>query len=278
MRHRPDPRHRSSTSRFSAASADEFESPRRKTEPAADLLFQDEDYIIVNKSPGAWIDEPLDDSPCVLEALAAAGVMRDDHDASPVYPLEPGLSGVALLARTPRAIEAANKTILSDGLHLTCRAIVQAHLLTREGVIPGPVPQRLRSGPALRYLDACSGEPHTAWTMVDALVAFAVIDCRPFPAYPSLVRAHLEMAGMPLAVDPAFGGARSLMLSSFKSGYHPSKRHAERPLISRTSLHVHQITFTHPFTRQPVQREASPPKDFRATLHQLDRFGRIAKG
>lgn len=278
MRHRPDPRRRSLHSRYSADAAGEIESPRRKTEPAADILFQDDEYVIVNKSAAAWIDEPLDDSPCVQDALVAAGVLMGDHNASPVYPLEPGLSGVALLARTPRALEAAKEIILSDGLHLTCRAIVQAHLLTREGIISGVVPQRLRTGPALRYLDACSGEPHTAWTLVDALVAFAVIDCRPFPAYPSLVRAHLELAGMPLAVDPTFGGARLLMLSSFKSGYHPSRRHAERPLISRTSLHVHRIAFTHPFTRQPVQLEARPPKDFRATLHQLDRFGRIAKG
>lgn len=277
MKHRPAPRHRSPHARFRAASADELEAPRRKAEPAADVLFQDEHFIIVNKSPGAWLDEPLDDSPCVLESLVAAGKIDSADGIQPVYPLEPGLSGVAIFARTPRAIEASDQLILADGLRLTCRAIVQAHLLTREGVIPGAVPQRLRTGPALRYLDTYAREPRTAWTLVDALVAFAVIDCLPFPAYPSLVRAHLELAGMPLAVDPAFGGSRALLLSSFKAGYHPSKRHAERPLIARTSLHVHRIEFPHPFTHEEICITAEPPKDFRATLHQLDRFGRIAR-
>ncbi len=277
MKRRPAPRHRSSHSRSRADSADELEAPRRKAEPAADVLFQDEHFIVVNKSPGAWLDESLDDSPCVVEALVAAGRIEGPAEFVPVYPLEPGLSGAVLIARTRRALEAANQLVLSDELRLTCRAIVQAHMLTNEGVIPGAAPQRLRTGPALRFLDACAGEPRTAWTLVDALVAFAVIDCRPYPAYPSLVRAHLDLAGMPLAVDPAFGGARSLMLSSFKAGYHPSKRHAERPLIARVSLHVQHIEFTHPFTREPVQLEAGIPKDFRATLHQLDRFGRIGK-
>lgn len=277
MKHRPGSRHPPQTARFRAQDADEPESPRRKAERVSEVLFQDEHFVVVNKLPGTWLEEPLDDAPSVLEELAATGLIRELPEASPVYPLEPGLSGAVLLARTRRALEAADQLIRSDELRLTCRAIVQAHMLTHEGVIPGAAPQRLRTGPALRYLDACTGVPRTNWTLVDALVAFAVIDCRPYPAYPSLVRSHLESAGMPLAVDPAFGGARTLMLSSFKAGYHPSKRHAERPLIARVSLHVRQIEFTHPFTRERVQLEAGQPKDFRATLHQLDRFGRIGK-
>ena len=89
------------------------------------------------------------------------------------------------------------------------------------------------------------------------------------------VRLHLQAAGMPLAVDTEYGGDPALMLSSFKPDYRPSRRHEERPLIGRISLHALAIESKHPASGAPIRIEAPLPKDFRAALNQLDKHGRI---
>jgi len=80
---------------------------------------------------------------------------------------------------------------------------------------------------------------------------------------------------MPLAVDPAYGGGRELMLSSFKSGYRPSRRRAEKPLLARLSLHVARIAFDHPESGSRLSLSAAPPRDFRAAVQQLAKYGRL---
>ena len=109
-------------------------------------------------------------------------------------------------------------------------------------------------------------------------MGFALLECRPRTAVPGQIRRHLAAVGMPLAVDPVFGGADELMLSSFKAGYRPSRRHGEKPLIARATLHAESVRFRHPKTGAPMRLEAPIPRDFRAALHQLDRFGRIGPG
>ena len=146
-----------------------------------------------------------------------------------------------------------------------------------QGTITSELAQLARVGPILSLLAARSAPPATHWTLRDSFVGFAALECQPLPPLPTLVRSHLESAGLPLAVDSVYGGAQELMLSSFKAGYRPSQKHEERPLISRVSLHVASVSFIHPATRAAIHMEAPLPKDMRATLHQLDRFGRIGR-
>jgi 23S rRNA-/tRNA-specific pseudouridylate synthase len=160
---------------------------------------------------------------------------------------------------------------------LRCTAIVRGHILESQGTITHEVPQRMKVGPVLGVLSARPAPPATHWTLRDSFVGFAVLDCQPLPPLPALVRAQLESAGMPLAVDSLYGGGQELLLSSFKAGYRPSQRREERPLIARVSLHAASVSFIHPATRAAVHFEAPLPKDMRATLHQLNRFGRIGK-
>jgi 23S rRNA-/tRNA-specific pseudouridylate synthase len=115
----------------------------------------------------------------------------------------------------------------------------------------------------------------TTWTVRDRFVGYVLLECGTVPAMPHQIRLQLEAAGIPLAVDPLYGGATELRLSSFKAGYRPSRRHLEKPLIDRVSLHVQSVSFVHPRDGRKRKFEAPLPKDFRATVHQLSRFGRI---
>src|SRR6185436_10214597 len=126
----------------------------------------------------------------------------------------PAISGLVIYPRTNQAREILDAQVKGDELVLHCTAIVRGHVLESQGTITHEIPQRMKVGPVLRILSSRTAPPATHWTLRDSFVGFAVLECQPLPPLPLLVRAHLESAGTPLAVDSLFGGSQELMLSS----------------------------------------------------------------
>ena len=247
---------------------------RRSRAPKTEILYRDDDLFVVNKAPGIVPDRGRFDEPGVLDELCPAS-SADAADPISVYPLEAELSGLMIWARHDRALAQLQTQFSEQRLTVTYLAVVRATVLEPSGVIDRPI--RIPDpGGGHAIVDLKRGLPAvTEWRLRDRYVGFALLECIARTRIAQQIRVHLADAGLPLAVDPSYGGAASLMLSSFKAGYRPSRRRPERPLIQRPSLHAASVSFEHPGTAETLQFEAPPPKDFRATLHQLDRFGRI---
>lgn len=252
--------------------------PRRRFERKkplrCDVLYDDAHVCVVNKPAGMFTDGGLFDDASVFEQISADSGETNEH-LSTVYPLEADISGVVVIARDDDAAAALRSQFDAGAMTVTFLAIVRGLVDGENGTFTGAV-SNPKSG-RVKVVEN-HGEPATTeWSLRDAFVGFALVECIPRTRAEQQIRAHLHDAGLPPAVDPLHGGAEYLNLSSFKSGYRPSRRHPERPLIQRTSLHATTVSFQHPSTGKAMHFEAPYPKDFKATLHQLDRHGRIAK-
>jgi 23S rRNA-/tRNA-specific pseudouridylate synthase len=256
-----------------------FQSPARppRRQSPGEVLFADDHLVVVAKASGACAEVSREDEPGVASLLVEAGYFSDEESVEPLYPVEPPVSGVVVYARGQESHANLMRQAAADELVLECLAIVRGHILQDQGALDAEIPQRLKVGPILSHLAARPAPPTTHWKLKDSFVGFALLECRPQPTLPILVRSQLESTHIPLAVDSLFGGGQELLLSSFKAGYHRSQRREERPLISRVSLHASSVSFLHPVSGQPMRLEAPLPKDMKATLHQLDRFGRLPK-
>lgn len=254
--------------------ADRPARPRNRP-PAVRLLYHDDSLIVVDKPPGLSVASDFEDEPSVAAQLATKGVLPADQAAcTAVYPLEADVSGVLLLARTAEVAEALRSRMSTGDLGLCILAIVRGSVPSEYGSIKHPV-REAAPGRAAR-VDERHGSPAvTEWRLRDRFVGFALLECRPRTAVSGQIRVHLAASGFPPAADPTHSAAASLMLSSFKSGYHPNHRRPERPLIARLTLHAFQLDFLHPYTGAAHSYESPLPKDFRATLHQLDKYGRL---
>lgn len=256
---------------------DRDDADERKLSLVADVLHHDDAIVVVNKPPYLSLDVPIEEEATAIDQLREAGVIGADETPLPAYMLEPRLSGLAVLARSERSLEALRTQISGGEFDIICLTLVRGRVESAEGVVEQPVRERSRTNPLL-MVDAETGSPaQTRYRRRDGYVGAALLECSPRPADPNIVRVHLQYSGLPLMVDPSYGGANSLKLSSFKGGYRPSARHPERPLIERVSMHVAQATFAHPVTGTPVAFEAALHRDMKATLYQLDRYGRAAK-
>lgn len=241
-----------------------------------ELIYKDADVLVVNKPPGMWSEEGLSDEPGVLDRLRE---IENGEEAflSSMYPLEPAISGLMLWARNENAKKSLEDQFTQKRLSVAYLALVRATVLSEQGVIDRPVRNSRDSNPRVFVDDKRGTTATTEWKLRDSYVGFALLTCVPRTRIAGQIRAHLENAGLPLAVDPLYGGAEYLKLSSFKAGYRPSRRRPERPLIQRPTLHAWSVSLEQPNTGERLHFEATLPKDLRATLHQLDRFGRIPK-
>jgi hypothetical protein len=80
---------------------------------------------------------------------------------------------------------------------------------------------------------------------------------------------HLASIGLPLVIDPLYGGNSPLMLSEFKKEYHLGLGQEEKPLIDRLTLHAYQIKFAKSRDDRPGCFVARLDKKFAATIKML---------
>jgi len=238
------------------------------------VLHQDDHLIIVNKPSGMWPEGGPSALPNVFEQIKD---LVPGSSPSPLYPLETPISGLMVWAVTDQARQDLEAQFLDQRMTVTYLAVVRARVTEESGIIDLPLRVPGREGGPVR-VDEKSGAPAvTHWQLRDSFIGFALLECVPKTRICGQIRAHLPAADMPLAVDAAYRGASELLLSSFKANYRRSKRRPERPLIRRPALHAASVSLELPGSGEQKEWTAALPKDMRATLHQLDRFGRLPK-
>ncbi len=257
---------------FSGSQSRRGNRPLKQKPRVINVLHQTADFFIIDKPPGLIVEPDIVEEPSVYEQLEKA----TSADISPlqiVFPMQADTSGIVVVARHREAHEKLIKQLTDGQLILNFHAIVRARVEQDSGVID--LPLVAPSAESRATINAEHGQPAvTEWRVLDRFIGYALLECRPRTALHHQIRAHLQAAGMPLAVDKTYGGGDRLMLSSFKAGYRPSYRREELPLIRRLSLHATSVVLM----EGAKQEFSSPyPRDFRASVHQLDRFGRIPK-
>lgn len=242
----------------------------KRVEPT--ILFEDDGIVLVDKP--AWL--PVRPAPDVEISLLEKLGLPDDAVA--VGCVEDEASGLTTLARNERS-RADLAEQLADGRMTThWLAIVRATLPLQSGTIDAPLVVPRQPWAKVRVAPERGVAARTEWRLVDAFAGTALIECTPRTTCRHQLRVHLMAAGMPLAVDPTYGGGKELMLSSFKPGYRESRRGPERPLIARLSLHSTRVSLRNPKNGDPMEWSAAPPRDFRAAANQLAKYGRLSPG
>lgn len=260
------------------AIADDAEPPRpargKPRRPMAEILLADDDLLVVNKPAGLPM-APIGDGDDSLRDQLCGLLDVDEKRLRLVDRLDAGASGVLVVARNADAETDIGRQFAQQSVERLYLALIHGGAVEASGTIDLEIGPDRKHGDLMRIGGHHPRPAVTEWKMRDRFVGYALLECRPRTDRTHQVRLHLQAMGMPLAVDPEYGGAAALMLSAFKSGYHRSQRHEERPLIGRLTLHSASLEFRHPRTKAACKFEAPLPKDFRAALNQLDKYGRI---
>jgi len=248
--------------------------PKRPKTPEVDIVFQDEQIVVIHKPAGLDSTRGQFAVESVLDVLEK----KLSNLAEPlrlVHRLDRETSGLMVLAKTvdaQRNLSAQWETRTVDKTYLV---IIHGMIQPEEGTIDLPLKKTGNQSRPVK-VDHEGGKPATTeYKVLEQYRQYALVEAHPVTGRMHQIRVHFSVEGCPVLCDGHYGTPAPLYLSKFKRGYKAAgRKEEEKPLISRLALHANRLEFDHPATKERMKFELEPPKDFAAAVKQLGKYGR----
>ncbi|HEX8060786.1 MAG TPA: RNA pseudouridine synthase [Cyclobacteriaceae bacterium] len=223
------------------------------------ILFQDDDYVLVNKPPFVSTLEDRNDPVNILQ------VARNFiADAQVCHRLDKDTSGVLAIAKNPEAYRHLS-------IQLEDREVTKVYHAVADGI--HDFKEQLVNAPILKQNDGTvkisrqGKSAQTTFTTLEVMGNYTLVECRPVTGRMHQIRIHLAKLGASIAGDELYGG-KPVFLSRMKRGFNLKKNTDEEALMKRMALHAFSLEFLD-VAGKKVKVEAPYPKDFRVLVKQL---------
>lgn len=225
------------------------------------ILFEDNDYVLINKPPFL---STLEDRHERMNILALA---KDyTADAQVCHRLDKDTSGVLAIAKNPEAYRHMSMQFEHREVEKIYHAVVDGIHGFQEVLVDLPI---LKADDGVVKISKREGKPaQTYFTSLRSFKAHTLMECRPVTGRMHQIRIHLATLNASITGDETYGG-KPFLLSEIKRGFNLKKDTEEASFMKRMALHAFSLEFNDlAGTRQTI--EAPYPKDFQALLRQLE--------
>lgn len=227
------------------------------------ILFENENYIIVNKPPYL---SSLDEREAITDSLKDF-VKAYNPEAALCHRLDKETSGALAISKNAEAyrhlaIQFENREV-AKVYHAVCQGLHEFKNLS----VDLPI-YKLSNGSV--KIDRQKGkEALTFLHTIKAYKKHTLVECRPVTGRLHQIRIHMASIGAPIAGDERYGGV-PVYLSSVKRNFNLKKDTEEQALMKRVSLHAYSLTFRD-IDDTIVSVIAEYPKDFNVLVKQLEK-------
>ena len=240
----------------------------RPEELPLEVLFEDDDLIVVNK-PAGMPTHPSNghESGTLVNALlhhcagslsGVGGVVRPGI----VHRLDMDTSGCIVAAKNDAAHLGLAEQFKDREVDKRYHAIVAGRLANEEGEIDAPIARHPVHRKLMAVQPGASRNARTGWRVLERLAKCTLVEATLFTGRTHQIRVHFKHVGFPLFGDTMYGSKATAQLSG------DTGVHAERQM-----LHARHLSFTHPRNGERKSFEAAWPSDFEATLNALRAAG-----
>ena len=213
-----------------------------------DLVYEDEDLVVLNKAPGVSVHPGpghFDDTICnfLLYYYDSVGIEADAH---PVHRLDRGTSGLLAVAKHAHAQEVLKNQLHTAAFRREYLAVCRGAPSPAAGVVDAPLGPK--PGSLVEQMVRPDGKP--ARTRYETLAVYggrALLRLELDTGRTHQIRVHLAHLGHPLLGDFLYG--------------------TEEPdLIPRPALHSWRLALRHPITGKELLFTAPVPADMAGLL------------
>jgi len=234
---------------------------RAAPEPIAlDVMYEDDDLLVVNK-PAGLVVHPGAGNPAgtlMNGLLHHAPELESVPRAGIIHRIDKDTTGLLLVAKTLQAHTALVRQLADRDISRNYLAICNG-VLTGGGTIDQPIGRH--PGDRKRMSIQQNGKPAvTHYTVLERFRAFTYIKVRLETGRTHQIRVHLAWRRHALVGDQTYGGRLALPAG------------ASEPLIDslrgfkRQALHATRLAFEHPASGETIEFEVPPPADLEELL------------
>ena len=221
-----------------------------------DILYEDEDVIVVNKARGMVVHPAAGvSSGTLVNALLAHckdlsginGALRPGI----VHRLDKDTSGVMIAAKNDTAHRSLAEQIQEKTAKRVYWAILTGNIREEEGVIHGAIGRNPKDRQKMAVVRENGKDATTNFRVLERFGAYTLAECRLMTGRTHQIRVHMAYIGHPVLGDPKYGAKKCLFS------------------IEGQALHSKTLMFTHPRTGEKMEFEAPLPEDMQIILDEL---------
>jgi 23S rRNA pseudouridine1911/1915/1917 synthase len=232
-----------------------------------DVLYEDEDIVVVNKPAGMVVHPGAGIPPggatlagALLHRYGALSARGGAVRPGIVHRLDKGTSGATVVARNDAAHHSLAAQFAGRTVEKIYIALVHGKLKSTEGTIRLAVARDLRRRTRMttRRRPEEGRASQTDWRALAALGPFTLIEARLRTGRTHQIRVHFSALGHPVVGDALYGAPRA-----------PEAGGRALPALDRIFLHAARLAFAHPRTGQRLELRAPLPPELRSFLAAL---------
>lgn len=213
-----------------------------------DIVYEDEDIIVINKPAGMPIHPSQNNYyNSLANALAYYYQQKGEHFIFRcTNRLDRDTSGLTVIAKHMLSSNILSAAVRRHDIHREYLAIVRGNVTPESGTIDAPL-SRKEGSIIERMVDFENGERAvTHYKVIDHKNGHSLISLYLETGRTHQIRIHMKHIGFPLVGDYL---------------YNPDMEY-----ISRQALHSHRLKFTHPITGKTMEFVAPLPEDMQKIL------------
>lgn len=213
---------------------------------APDIVYEDEDLLVLNKPAGVAMHPKADDAAAPSLAAMLTGYLGEGSVPHFVSRLDKGTSGLLIAAKSGYVHDRLRRALHSSELRREYRAVAVGQVTPPCGVIDAPIGRA--DGSIIRRCVREDGlVSRTEYEVLQTTERFTLLRLRPETGRTHQLRVHMAYLGHPLAGDWLYGTE-------------------DKNLIARPALHSYELWFTQPVTGQEMHFTAPIPQDMQRLL------------
>lgn len=218
-----------------------------------DIVFEDDDVIVVNKPQGMVVHPaPGHENGTLVNGLldhAPLATVNGELRPGIVHRIDKDTSGLLMVAKNDQAMLSLSAQLKAKTNQRKYLAIVHGNFKEEAGTINAPIGRSKKDRKKMAIVE--DGRPAvTHFKVLERFTDYTLIECELETGRTHQIRVHLKYIGHPVAGDPLYGPRNTLKGNG-------------------QFLHAKLLGFKHPRTDEELVFEVDPPQIFQDTLSKL---------
>ncbi len=228
-----------------------------------DIVFEDDDLVVVNKPAGMVVHVGAGiKSGTLVNALLyhIPSLSRAGGELRPgiVHRLDRWTSGLVVVAKTDAAHRALSEQFKARNVHKTYLALVHGRLAGEKGEIRRPIGRDPWRRVRMRTGGIGPREAVTRYRVKQRFTNFTFVEVEPLTGRTHQIRVHFSSLGHPIVGDTMYGAPSRLRIAG-----------QDQKTLPRTFLHAAALEFHHPRMGDPLRFESPLPEELKAFLRAI---------